>query len=423
MKSILRLYRVLSMIAGITMGCIFPPFAMIFMTTKSETSKIVFIVACVLAGIAVGVLSYFIGKQTVIKTIMRFNKSFSRMSDGDFTHVCTIKSKDSIGELVDNLNKMRESLKETLGKTKKITYYTGGKITDDKEELNKIADNIAKINEIGKHVSSNMRNVSETTERLNDTAKEITDAVQVIAERAVNGSELSNEVFKKAEVAKQDIEKSIKSSNEVLNKTAEELKGAVEKAKVVEEIKIMTNSILKISNETNLLALNASIEAARAGKDGKGFSVIAEEVRQLSEDTKESTLRISEVVTKVVEAVEDLSECANNLLMFIANNVKSDYINFEYMTEQHTEEAKQMNDLILEFSSVTEELFASVNLVNEQISEVAENAKNSSNEVENIFKEVEVVKEHSTKIKKDFEELANASVELATEVDIFKTER
>ncbi|WP_099467186.1 HAMP domain-containing protein [Konateibacter massiliensis] len=108
-KSIIQRYLILSILSGVIMGVIFPMFASLFMTAKSETAASYFTVACVFAGIIVGVISFGIGRVTLIKTIGKLNEHFKYMGEGDFTHELHIESEDAIGELAYNLNEMKDS--------------------------------------------------------------------------------------------------------------------------------------------------------------------------------------------------------------------------------------------------------------------------------------------------------------------------
>ena len=108
---------------------------------------------------------------------------------------------------------------------------------------------------------------------------------------------------------------------------------AVEASKSVNEIEKLTENILNIATQTNLLALNASIEATRAGEAAQGFAVVADEIRQLADSSRETANNIQEISGKVIEAVNNLSANATEMIRFVDEKVALDYDNFVKIIE------------------------------------------------------------------------------------------
>ena len=103
------------------------------------------------------------------------------------------------------------------------------------------------------------------------------------------------------------------------------MKRALEKSKEVKNINVLTESILQITEQTNLLSLNAAIEAARAGEAGKGFAVVANEIRNLAEDSRNAANKIQSMTMEVIKSVEDLASSSEKVLDFIGTKVIDDY--------------------------------------------------------------------------------------------------
>lgn len=148
----------------------------------------------------------------------------------------------------------------------------------------------------------------------------------------------------------------------------------MDESKQVELIKDLTNDILSIASQTNLLALNASIEAARAGDAGKGFSVVASEISQLADTSHDTATNIQNINALILETVHELTENANNLVSYIQETILPDYDSFVDAGMQYSKDANHINQIVNTFHNMSDEL-------QKQTDHVQEYAKSISNSV------------------------------------------
>lgn len=132
----------------------------------------------------------------------------------------------------------------------------------------------------------------------------------------------------RAEELKQKAVNNQENTSRMIAGIIESLKSAIEESTSVRHVNELTEEILSVSSQTNLLALNASIEAARAGEAGKGFAVVADEIRKLADSTRETANNIQSINAQVTDAVEKLSDSANQLVTYIDDTIMPDYDSF-----------------------------------------------------------------------------------------------
>ena len=156
--------------------------------------------------------------------------------------------------------------------------------------------------------------------------------------------------------------------------TKAELEKAIENSKVVEQISILSESIVQITSQTNLLALNASIEAARAGEAGRGFTVVAEEIRKLAEQSKGVVSKIQSITDQVKDSVNHLAESSNKLLEFMSTDVNSDYISMLEIADKYNQDASFVRSMVSDFDSTSNDLLKSVDNVLHDIDNISQAA-------------------------------------------------
>ena len=153
---------------------------------------------------------------------------------------------------------------------------------------------------------------------------------------------------------------------------------AIQQSKSVDKVNLLSKDILDISSNTNLIALNASVEAARAGKAGEGFSVVAAEVRALANSCSEAANHIQEVNQVVTRAVYDLSDNAQDLVDYLNQSILTEFQEFIGSGKQYQEDAVYIEQSIAQFNSQTarlqdsmEEIAASIETITRTIGESA----------------------------------------------------
>lgn len=282
-----------------------------------------------------------------------------------------LNRKDEFGKLAQAMNRLAVSLDEVLGKVKKESFSIQEVVASVEEHVNDLNGEIEGVSAATEELSASMEETAASAEQINTISQEIEQASKNIAIRSQEGAEKAITIHKRATKAKQDTQESRQKATDIKDEISESLVRALEEAKVVKQIEDLAESIMGITSQTNLLALNASIEAARAGEAGKGFAVVADEIRELAEQSKATVENIQKVTGEVTKAVENLSSDSERLLNFVAEDVTENFQSFADVADAYNEDATYVDELVTDFSAVSEELLASIDGVMQAISEVS----------------------------------------------------
>jgi methyl-accepting chemotaxis protein len=373
--------------------------------------------------IIVGYLMSKIITRNIVKPLDISVNYLDILSSGDFTSEVPVefkKRKDEIGTMAKALDNIHVSLKSLIKNIVEESDRIEEVVNIVNDEVKILNGNIEDVSATTQELSATIEETSASAEETSATSQEIGKAVQSIAEKSQDGAIQAGEINKRAQQTKEDIENSQKMAHNTFVNTKDGLERALEKSKVVEEINVLSDSIMQITEQTNLLALNAAIEAARAGEAGRGFSVVAEEVRKLAEQSKDTVSEIQKVTNKVREAVNDLSYNSNNLLEFVSKDVKSDYSNMLEVAGKYSEDAKFVDDLVMDFSSTSEELLASINDILKTIDGVAEATSEGASGTVDIANKVSEISHKSNEVLEQVTQTKESAEKLKAEMSKFK---
>ncbi len=254
----------------------------------------------------------FIFTSRISNRIKEFVDQIGFLAEGDLTHPINVKSNDEIGEMGTHYNKALEKLKEIIFKMNDTSQL----VASSSEELSASAEETSKsITEVANSIQFVATNNTEQTNYVNTMNKNTSDIIQKmnnIAETIEKVKEHSLSTSKLAHGGNNnviDVKKQMNEINVTVTKSSDAINELSEKSKKIEEIVSMITSI---AAQTNLLALNAAIEAARAGEHGKGFAVVADEVRKLAEQSSDASNEITSLILEIQEGIHGSVQMMNS---------------------------------------------------------------------------------------------------------------
>lgn len=336
----------------------------------------------------------------IAKVTMLVNKTANLDIGLDNSYDYLFKRKDEVGVIFKSIADMRKVLRDLLTSLTEASSSINSNavlVESLTEELKKYADETSEETE---GLSAGMEESAATTEEISASSNEMESGIDSISERSLEGTTETSNMLQRANDLKLSSVSSRDNAINIYNKVKEELEIAIKNSSAVQKINNLAETILQIASQTNLLALNAAIEAARAGEAGKGFAVVADEVRNLAEQSATTVGDIQSVVSEVNNAVSNLAYSSSKTLEFIDKDVIKDYDMFISVGEQYNKDAENFNKFMLEFSATAEELSASVNGIVKAISEVAETVNDGATGVTNIASKSMTIAEKSNEISK-----------------------
>jgi methyl-accepting chemotaxis protein len=359
-------------------------------SSSSQQASISLIIVSIVVTILASLMMMGIGKS-VNKMLNQIIKDLGKVKAGDLTARLYVNNKrnDEFDSLCGSVNEMTSGLGSVIGDVMNTTQGVSNMVTG----LNTSVTNIAESN----------RSVSQQTNSLAAATEEISTTISSISHTTADLSSQSQNTYESAKVGAETIKgalSNLASTISVVNKTSTQLNELGQLSKDIDNVIGMINDL---ANQTNLLALNAAIEAARAGEAGRGFSVVADEVRSLAEKTVDATAKITDIVGTIqsstqsaietmhsgqesLHAIEEFSEKAEVAILEIEQNAQTSSASSIDMARSIKEVEKTAIHMSEEMDKIAQQLQRD----NTNINNIEENTRDIHSQVSSLNKKTSV---------------------------------
>jgi len=358
--------------------------------------------------------------RSVVKPVKELKKKLAVIADGDLTgEDVVVDTEDEMKQLALSFNNMSGSLKEIISSVYNANDEIDAAMQVVSDKLEENAEYSEKVSITAQKMTAEMKQQREETDYAMQQVEEMNIISGRIMENADRINEKSENSLENARIGNENMIEyvdQLQQVNVVMRETSEV---ATALNTSVGEMNTILNSIEQIAEQTNLLSLNASIEAARAGEAGRGFSVVASEIRNLAENTKASVGRISDIISQVQKGVVRMTDkMQEGLDQLERGNEMADSTRKSFQEIQDGNNA--VNDEIVEIRKELDELANVMKLVEESMGRIDNAASENFTITEEISASASNQYENLNKVK-DYTAKLNGQVEhLDTLVSRFK---
>ena len=372
---------------------------------------------------------------SIIKPIKLLVNKVLEISEGDLNVQIDVKGNDELAVLSKEFNGFVARLKESMGKIKNL-------VSDSKasnESIKKSIDNIingsqsAYFSNLSDKVSKGILQLTEQTDIVLDNVRNQTasseESLAALEEISSTSNHMNDNIGHTAEAFKKSLQISHSSTNDIkkMSQSMGEITESVnETNQEIDKLNDISNNIGQIiisingvAEQTNLLALNAAIEAARAGEAGRGFAVVADEIRKLAEQTNRETKKIEELIDTIQNSVEKVKESGEGVKTKVDEGLelsKLAEVSIKQISELTDKNALEINDIVTsvrEQSSASQEITIAISTITNNSTEI----ETLSVETSHIAKEI---KEILVNKQKDVEKNSSLIEELDNDLNFFK---
>lgn len=302
-------------------------------------------------------------------------------ADGDLTQRLNVKSGDELEVIANNLNKLLEKTQDTIKGIKDGNGNFSGVIQNINSDMHISRESVSATNTSLENISANIEEIAANIELSSADADSIYGTSEMVRNIVSQNTKAVEDISAESHKLYVSTKRSTEDANRHLKEIRNQLEEEKEKAQAVDKIAQLSDAILRIAKQTNLLSLNASIEAARAGDAGRGFAVVATEINGLAESSSRAATEIQQVSKAVNDAINGFLGMTDTMMKLIDDMVEKDYTTFEDTSKRFKESTVGIKDDMIELDNMMKNYFSSIESISSSIRQIAAASEHNAKEV------------------------------------------
>lgn len=312
----------------------------------------------------------------IVNRIMRsLNKVDRKIYDlvhneGDLTQHLDIASGDELELIAENINTLLEYIRGIMLNISSNSTQLGASTGSIAESLISAKDNISDISATMEQMSAAMEETSASLTQVDESVVHITESISGISGKASAERDSAAEIMEKVQEIYESAEADRADAARQAAEMSEHMNERIERSKAVEQINTLTNEIINITDQTSLLALNASIEAARAGEAGKGFAVVASEIGSLADNSARAAEGIQRVSQEVIHAVNELANESEHMIRFMNETAMAGYERLLDNSRNYKNDVSHLSETMNDFADESIRLHENIDNIKESVDAV-----------------------------------------------------
>ncbi|MBQ3420814.1 MAG: methyl-accepting chemotaxis protein, partial [Romboutsia sp.] len=367
----------------------------------------------------------FILVRSISKYISkRFNTVIelgNRITENDFSTVVEDDSTDEIGVISKSINHSVSVLNNLIHELKKLSKTIKNSSDTSNRKIENIYENIREISLTTNNNNSELKENMNVIANIQNISQESQDLFKDIVNKTKENNLKIESMKNKATTISNESDEFNKEIDVMYTESEKKLNNAIRRISVVDDIKCMADVISEIAEKTNLLALNASIEAAREGERGKGFAVVADEIKTLANQSSNMADKIKTQINLALDSVNELTISSKEILDLMKSSTQMTNEKIKYICNEYSKDGNEFLDIMNELSQDVQMMHNNSNIINNKIEDIYNTIVNINESTFEVANNVSTLESNISDVLDSVKINTECTEELIRSVDNFKT--